>query len=174
MVLCKQRIALDLETTGTNPNVDEILSLSIVDGSGRVLLDEMFRPTHRKSWPSAQKVNRITPQMVCECGGIDASIENIQAIFDRADEVVVYNAKFDLGFLAAAGVRVDRGKVIDAMITFAKVSKAGDGSHGKLKWFKLVDAAELIGYQWEGDPHSSLADAKATLVVQQWVDDATG
>lgn len=36
--------------------------------------------------------------------------------------------------------------------------------------YKLVDAAEHIGYEWTGRAHGSLADALATLAVQRWLE----
>lgn len=36
--------------------------------------------------------------------------------------------------------------------------------------YKLVDAADHIGYEWTGRAHGSLADALATLAVQRWLE----
>ena len=36
--------------------------------------------------------------------------------------------------------------------------------------YKLVDAADHIGYVWTGRAHGSLADALATLAVQRWLE----
>lgn len=41
---------------------------------------------------------------------------------------------------------------------------------GKRKRYKLVDAADHIGYEWTGRAHGSLADALATLAVQRWLE----
>lgn len=49
-------------------------------------------------------------------------------------------------------------------------------THGnEFTWFmgrryKLVDAADHIGYEWTGRAHGSLADALATLAVQRWLE----
>lgn len=34
----------------------------------------------------------------------------------------------------------------------------------------LLDAADHIGYEWTGRAHGSLADARATLAVQRWLE----
>lgn len=36
--------------------------------------------------------------------------------------------------------------------------------------YKVVDAADHIGYEWTGRAHGSLADALATLAVQRWLE----
>lgn len=69
---------------------------------------------------------------------------------------------FDLGFLSAVGVRPrEDARITDTMNLFT--------------WFmgrryKLVDAANHIGYEWTGRAHGSLADALATLAVQRWLE----
>lgn len=75
------------------------------------------------------------------------------------DEVGRY---IDLGFLSAVGVRPrEDARITDTMNLFT--------------WFmgrryKLVDAADHIGYEWTGRAHGSLADALATLAVQRWLE----
>lgn len=67
-----------------------------------------------------------------------------------------------IGFLSAVGVRPREDAIItDTMNLFT--------------WFmgrryKLVDAADHIGYEWTGRAHGSLADALATLAVQRWLE----
>jgi len=36
--------------------------------------------------------------------------------------------------------------------------------------YKLVEAADIIGYEWTGKAHGSLADTRATIAVQQYMD----
>lgn len=73
-----------------------------------------------------------------------------------------YNVGFDLGFLSAVGVRPrEDARITDTMNLFT--------------WFmgrryKLVDAADHIGYEWTGRAHGSLADALATLAVRRWLE----
>lgn len=81
---------------------------------------------------------------------------------NMADEIIGYNVGFDLGFLSAVGVRPrEDARITDTMNEFT--------------WFmgrryKLVDAADHIGYEWTGRAHGSLADARATLAVQRWLE----
>lgn len=167
------RIALDTETTGMNPGRgDEILSLSIVDGDGDVLFDGFFKPRNKATWESASRINSINPDDVEDCPSIDDCLDEIQGIIDSADEIVMYNARFDKGFLESAGVEFGYGtRIVDTMLEFSKAMNDHDGRHGHTGWFKLTEATAIIGYQWTGAAHGSLADARATLAVQEWLDE---
>ena len=154
-------ICFDTETTGLHPNgsdPDEILTISIIGRDGSVLLDERFRPTEKTEWPHASAINGIYPEDVADLPAIETAIPRLREIFAGADEVIGYNVGFDLGFLSAVGVRPrEDARITDTMNLFT--------------WFmgrryKLVDAADHIGYEWTGRAHGSLADALATLAVQ--------
>lgn len=158
-------ICFDTETTGLHPNgsdPDEILTISIIGRDGSVLLDERFRPTVKTEWPHASAVNGIYPEDVADLPTIETAIPRLREIFAGADEIIGYNVGFDLGFLSAVGVRPREDAIItDTMNLFT--------------WFmgrryKLVDAADHIGYEWTGRAHGSLADALATLAVQRWLE----
>lgn len=153
------------ETTGLHPNgsdPDEILTISIIGRDGSVLLDERFRPTVKTEWPHASAVNGIYPEDVADLPTIETAIPRLREIFAGADEIIGYNVGFDLGFLSAVGVRPrEDARITDTMNEFT--------------WFmgrryKLVDAADHIGYEWTGRAHRSLADALATLAVQRWLE----
>lgn len=158
-------ICFDTETTGLHPNgsdPDEILTISIIGRDGSVLLDERFRPTVKTEWPHASAVNGIYPEDVADLPTIETAIPRLREIFAGADEIIGYNVGFDLGFLSAVGVRPrEDARITDTMNEFT--------------WFmgrryKLVDAADHIGYEWTGRAHGSLADALATLAVQRWLE----
>ena len=171
-------ICFDTETTGLHPNgsdPDEILTISIIGRDGSVLLDERFRPTVKTEWPHASAVNGIYPEDVANLKNdpteshnlakelpIETAIPRLREIFTGADEIIGYNVGFDLGFLSAVGVRPrEDARITDTMNEFT--------------WFmgrryKLVDAADHIGYEWTGRAHGSLADALATLAVQRWLE----
>ena len=164
-------ICLDCETTGLNHYEDEILTLSIVDWSGETLLDGRYKPDHKKEWPEAAKINGIYPEDVAGCPSIFDDQEKIREIVGGADEIIAYNARFDLGFLEANDMLTVEGqKVTDTMLEFAELRQVWDPVHEDWKWHKLTDAASHIGYEWTGRAHGSLADALACLAVQKWVE----
>lgn len=169
-------VCFDVETTGLKAfgsDRDEILTLSICDGYGRPLFDRMFKPLHKTSWPSAERVNGISPEAVEACPAITEYSDEIQSIFDGAEEVIGYNIGFDLGFLSAAGIVVDEAKYKhEPMFDFAEVYGAYDKFHDDWKWQKLTKAAEYIGYDWgETKAHSSMADVLASLALAKWLYD---
>lgn len=118
--------------------------------------------TVKTEWPHASAVNGIYPEDVADLPTIETAIPRLREIFAGADEIIGYNVGFDLGFLSAVGVRPREDAIItDTMNLFT--------------WFmgrryKLVDAADHIGYEWTGRAHGSLADALATLAVQRWLE----
>ena len=122
----------------------------------------MVRPTVKTEWPHASAVNGIYPEDVADLPTIETAIPRLREIFAGADEIIGYNVGFDLGFLSAVGVRPrEDARITDTMNLFT--------------WFmgrryKLVDAADHIGYEWTGRAHGSLADALATLAVQRWLE----
>ena len=155
------RIVLDVETTGLDPEGDEILRLSIIDGGGAALLDETYKPEHTTSWPDAQRINRISPTSVRNRPPITDDIERIQTLLDRAQEVCAFNADFDLAFLGEIGLRLDTAKVRDSLREYGRAFHGSD-------YIKLTQAAEECNYRYNA--HDSLSDCRATLVVQTRVD----
>lgn len=155
-------ICFDTETTGLDAGGrDEILQLSIVDGTGAVLFSDYVRPEHRQRWPKAQEVNGITPAMVRGKRTMSELLPELDGIFSRARVLVAYNLEFDLRFLEAAGVRVPTCLHFDVMKEFAPVAGKWDERHGDWRWVKLGQCARHYGYRF--DAHDALEDIKATL-----------
>lgn len=179
-------IVFDTETTGLNPERDEIIQLSVIDGTGKVLFDEYIKPSRRKKWPEAQKVSGISPEMVKSCKTFRFFRKTIQDIFDSHKTIIAYNIGFDADFLRASGVDVFR-KVSsgikfntlfdelpeesktkdwrDVMIDFAEVYGEWSDYKNSYKWQKLSTAAAY--YKFKFSAHNSLEDVKATLFVAQ-------
>lgn len=177
-------IVFDTETTGLNPERDEIIQLSIIDGTGKVLFDEYIKPSRRKKWPEAQKVSGISPEMVKNCKTFRFFRKTIQDIFDSHKTIIAYNIGFDADFLRESGVDVFR-KVSsgikfntlfdelpegsetkdwrDVMIDFAEVYGEWSDYNNSYKWQKLSTAAAYYNFKFSA--HNSLEDVKATLFV---------
>lgn len=155
---------IDTETTGLNPEEDEILQLSIVDESGCTVYNSYFRPKRHRSWKTAEKINRITPETVKNAPTIKEMLSVINAIFSQCKVIVGYNTGFDLSFLQKAGVKFREDiKIIDVQAIFMPIVGDWDWQQNRYKWQSLVKCAEYCGYKWQGNAHDSLADALATL-----------
>ena len=171
-------IAFDTETTGLrplpnlcNPNAvpDEILQLSIVgEISGeKILFDEYFRPSERRieyGWQSAERIHGISPESTLDKLPLSHYSTRVQELFDQADVLIAYNGNFDISFLEAAGIYVDRTKVYDVMRAFTELLRENNvyGSHRNRK---LTECAAYFGYNWDQskNAHNALGDAMATL-----------
>ena len=166
-------ICLDCETTGLSPVEDEILTLSIVNWSGQTLYDGRFKPNRKTEWPEAARVNGIWPEDVADCPSFfdETEYEKIREIVWGADEIIAYNAEFDLRFLSYNDIAPQpETKITDTMLEYAREIGEINDYYNDYQWHKLTVAARHIGYKWTGRAHGSLADALACLAVQKWVE----
>ena len=134
----KEKIVFDLETTGLDPNNDEILQVSIINGDGEELLNSYVRPVHVLAWPEAQHIHGITPDMVQTAPVFDELRPRIQEIFDGAQELIAYNGTFDMGFLRTAGIKIPSVPYYDVMHEFSPIYGEWSDYFGDYKWQKLL------------------------------------
>lgn len=174
-------IVLDTETTGLYAETDEILQLSMINGSGETLFSHLIKPSRRKKWDDAEKVNHISPAMVKNLKTFRFYRREIVNLLYGAELIVGYNLRFDLPFIknackgnspagyedeARLTIALARGKVkyYDVMLMYAPVYGEWAPWFSDWKWQKLYDAAAALGYDWNnGAPHDSLNDCRATL-----------
>lgn len=156
-------LALDIETTGLHAPEDEVLSLAIIDGTGKALFHGRFKPEHNTAWPQAQAVNGISPEDVAACPPLAGRAQEINSTLARAAVIVGYNQiGFDLPFLAAFDIRPPKDVLLaDVMLDYAELNGEWDETRQDWKWKKLAACAEHYGYRFHA--HDSLEDARATL-----------
>lgn len=171
-----RRLALDVETTGVNNRLapeqggDELIALSIVNEDCEVLFDALFRPMFHSSWPDAMRVHGIAPKQVVECSPFADYVDAVQEVVAFADELIVYNARFDLAFLMHEGICFDGVVIVDTMLDFSAVYAEYDGYHQNARWQKLEKALLCMDIVREGRAHSSVSDARAAMQVQRKLD----
>ena len=156
----------DLELTGFYDR-DEILSITIVDGTGRSVMDTFVRPEHTKSWKRTEKVHGITPDMVAESPTLKELIPEIKRIFAGAENIIAYGVSTDYSHIkyiydTEAEREELKGKVRCCANEFGRYAHENrpDVVHAS-----LTDAMSCFGIEWEGVPHSSVADTLACRKV---------
>lgn len=161
-----QKVIFDIETTGLDPEQDEILQFSAINENGEVLLNTYIKPISHTEWKDAEAINHISMEMVSDCKTMEELLPEIQAIFDNCSEMIAYNFNFDFAFLYKAGIKFCYGTIIfDPMIDFAEIYGEWSNYYGNYKWQNLTTAAYYYGYNFDDLAHDSLEDVKATLVV---------
>ena len=164
-------VVIDFETTGTNyncnsPDMDEILSVSIIDQDGRVLMNTFCNTERKKYWYGAQRVHGISPQAVQGYPTFRQILPQVLQILSSVDFVIAYNIIFERNFVESYIKRTNPMYLVNYRINWAMDK---DPMHmyanyvGSRRWIKLSEAAKSLGYDF--NPHNSLEDVKATLFL---------
>ena len=157
----------DTETTGVDLTIDELLQITIVDENCNILLESYIRPVNRTSWLNAEKVNRISPDMVKDAPTAKELAPKIKEIFDAADKIVGYNVGFDVGFVKKdCKIDIDDNKVEDCLKIFRAECKKKKVT---LPHHKLGDAVDFYCPEakaaYLSNAHDASCDAIATMKV---------
>lgn len=157
-------ICLDIETTGFDASSNEVLQLSIIDGTGKVLFNHYMKPKNITEWKEAEEVNGISPQMVQNERHLGFYKGELEKIFDNAELVVGYNSnRFDIPFLKQHDILISEKKTFDVMLKFAKIYGEWNEYRKDYEWQNLTKCVEYYGYKGNGSFHDSLEDVRATL-----------
>lgn len=158
-------LCFDVETTGLSREEDEILQLSIVDGTGKTVFNEYIKPTRHESWDGAEAIHGISPSDVADELTIEEYRDDLNDIFKDSQLLVGYNnIYFDNAFLKEAGIQIpEDAKMYDVMLKFAPIYGEWNEMRQDYKWQKLAKCAEYYGFHGDGQFHDSLEDVRATL-----------
>lgn len=162
-------VVIDFETTGVKSPLDaekydEVLSVSIIDQEGNVLLDSLCKPKRRKTWAKAQEIHGISPSMVKDKPSFEELFPKVKEILYKSKLVIAYNIEFEISFLFGfdyvfgfpGGTKLRENVVFgpDPMLLYC-------GYRANERWQKLSTVAKHFKYKFEA--HNSLEDVKATL-----------
>ena len=158
-------LCFDVETTGLSREEDEILQLSIVDGTGKTVFNEYIKPTRHESWDGAEAIHGISPSDVVDKPTIEEYRDTLNDIFKDVQLLVGYNnIYFDNAFLKEIGIQIpEDAKMYDVMLKFAPIYGEWNEMRQDYKWQKLAKCAEYYGFHGDGQFHDSLEDVRATL-----------
>jgi polyribonucleotide nucleotidyltransferase len=159
----RELVVVDVETTGTDPKMADLLEIAAVKVQGTKIVDR---------WSTL--VNPGRPIVGNQMHGItDKDVKGAPSPKDAADQllkfvgnarVVGHNVGFDLGFIEAAkgdGFRFEPGTYLDTLVI------AREGYPVGPETYKLVDLARFLGIELS-QSHRALPDAEATANLLLW------
>ena len=156
----------DLELTGVYDH-DEIISVSITNGCGEVLMDTLVRPLRKKKWNRTEKIHGISPAMVQDAPTLDDIIPTLKEMFANADNLIAFGVSTDYSHIkyiyeTEREQEALRKKTRCCALEFVRFQNEHypDDNHAS-----LVDAMRTMGIGWDGIPHSSIADTIACMKV---------
>lgn len=137
-----QVVIFDLNTTGLDPDTNEIIQFSAVDLDGNVLLDQKFCPSVIRRWNrAAQNANGVTYEMLTAEPSLMDFLPKIQAIFDSARLIGgFYIDRFDLAYLVQAGIRFPE----DCAIIDEKREARGLMAYAKKYGYEMQDRQDAL------------------------------
>lgn len=164
----KPFFVLDTETTGLKQG--EIVSIAILDHTGKVRLDTLIKPVMAIP-PEATAIHGITAAM-CEDAPRWSDVAPKLVQFLQGQNLVIYNAVYDRSMMHQSAERNHMTKIEwkelvafhCCMEAFAEFYGAWNEYKGSYTWQKLVTAAAAVGYPNQA-AHNALADCKMTLAV---------
>ena len=156
----------DLELTGVYDH-DEIISVSIVDATGEVLMDTLIKPVHKKKWNRTEKIHGITPAMVQDSPTLEELTPRIKELFENADNIIAFGVSTDYSHIKYIyETEKERKRLHDKVrccsIEFVRFQNEHypDQNHAS-----LGDAMACLNIGWDGIPHSSIADTIGCMKV---------
>lgn len=159
-------LILDTETTGLD-NAAEVIQIAIIDVFGRVLLNTLIRPRHRRSIPAeATRMHGITMEMLEGAPTWPQIAPGLVECTNRRT-IISYNADYDSRLIRQTASRnggaVPSARWECAMLQYARFRGEWNYSTGSYRWHKL-----------SGGDHSALGDCKATLALIQMMAGSEG
>jgi len=155
-------VYLDTETTGLRGvyagGRDEIVELAILNDRGKPIINKLVRPAHRNSWPEAERIHGISPEMVADAPTLQMLLPEVSAAVSGC-RVVIYNAAFDVRFFPSH-LFLD-SQVVCAMLRYAEWNGEWNDYYGHYRWHKLHVAAAATGFNEDVQWHRALADTIA-------------
>lgn len=162
---------IDTETTGLDTSEDEVLQLAIVRLDGTVAYDGYFKPRRKRSWPAAEKVNHISPEMVADKPSILDEKDRIEGVFTTGRVVCGWNTEYDVSMLRSSGIDFPEGVALcDLMPAFCSAWRKGHPDYPEDRnRERLVRVTKWLGI--EHDAHDALGDTVVLPPIWDWVVD---
>lgn len=156
----------DLELTGVYDH-DEILSITIVDANGKLIMDTLVKPEHTRRWKRTEKIHGITPDMVVDAPLLRDIIPEIKAIFANMDHLIAYGVSTDYSHIKYIYDTEEEREALHSKVRCCanEFVRYAHEHRPDVEHAALINAMECFGIEWDGVPHSSIADTYACMRV---------
>ena len=146
---------------------DEVLSVSVADGTGETVFHTLVKPERKKRWNRTEKIHGISPADVADAPSFSSLFPTLRSIFLPAQRLVAFGTNTDAMHLVkmfeTEAQRAEfRGKLTDCAAEFSHYATEHELS---LSHLSLSDAVAALGLSFDGQAHTSLADALACRAV---------
>ncbi len=149
----------DLELTGFYVH-DEILSITVINGYGELVMDTLVKPIKKKKWKDSEKIHHISPEMVEDAPTLAELIPEIKRIFDGADHIIAYGVSTDFSHIKYIyDTEAEREELHKKVLCCAnEFVRYTHEVRPDILHASLTDAMACFDIEWEGVAHSSIAD----------------
>jgi DNA polymerase-3 subunit epsilon len=156
----------DLELTGFYDR-DEIISISVINGYGDVLMNTFVKPSHTKKWKKTEKIHGITPEMVENSPSLAELIPDIKNMFDNSDAIIAYGISTDFSHIKTIYETEEEQEALHSKIRCCanEFVRYIHEHCPEVVHASLSDAMSCLEIEWDGIPHSSMADTYACKKV---------
>lgn len=156
----------DLELTGVYDH-DEILSVSIMNANGELLMNTYVRPVHTKKWKVTEKIHGITPEMVADAPTLEELTPKLKEIIASADNLIAYGVSTDYSHIKKIYRTEREQNALHKKIrcAAAEYTRFMQEHYPDLTHNSLTDAMACLDIAWDGVAHTSIADTIGCMKV---------
>jgi len=158
----RELVVLDVETTGTDPKMSDLIEVAAVKVKGTKIVDRLSTFVNPGRPIIGNQMHGITDKDVKSAPSPKEAAEKLLDFVGDAT-IVGHNVGFDLGFIEEAkgdGFRFQPGSYLDTLVI------AREGYPGA-ESYKLPDLARFFGIEL-AQSHRALPDAEATANLLLW------
>lgn len=156
----------DLELTGFYDH-DEIISISIMDGTGKTVMNTLVHPVHTKKWKRTEMIHGITPEMVADAPTLEELTPQIKEIFANADNIIAYGVSTDYSHIKYIYKTEEEQEQLHRKIRCCanEFVRYAHEHRPEVQHASLTDAMATLQIDWNGIAHTSMADTDACREV---------
>ncbi|MCL6477794.1 MAG: DNA polymerase III subunit epsilon [Peptococcaceae bacterium] len=153
-------VALDLETTGLDPELDSIIEVGMVKVRDGEIIDTFHTLVDpgKKLPLKIRKLTGINELMLAGAPPVDRIRDDLAGFID-GEIILGHNIAFDMGFIESSLGKAVHNPAFDTL-ELARVIMPSAGS------YRLSDLCSLIGLE-VGESHRALEDARAVVFLFQ-------